>query len=193
MSNRKMASKIEASKSLKHFDGEGDVSAWLAKIELVASLTDVKDVAKLVPLYLEGGALSLYLELEESKKKDYSQLAAELLRAYSDSQFVSFSKLKAVKWTGETVEVYANNIRKLARGAGLKGEGLEQVVKLAFITGFPDSISEELQQVDGIESMPVSAVLGRARVLAASNAGAGCNINNVAASVARKGGIKCYT
>ena len=140
-----MAGKIEASKSLKHFDGEGDVSAWLAKIELVASLTDVKDVAKLVPLYLEGGALSLYLELEESKKKDYSQLAAELLRAYSDSQFVSFSKLKAVKWTGETVEVYANNIRKLARGAGLKGEGLEQVVKLAFITGFQDSISVELQ------------------------------------------------
>ena len=31
---------------------------------------------------------------------------------------------------------------KLARGCGLKGDGLEQVVKLAFITGFPDHITD---------------------------------------------------
>ena len=129
-----MAGRIEASKSIKHFDGDGDVASWLAKIELVASLTDIKDVAKLVPLYLEGGALSLYLELDEKARGDYGLLSKELLRAYSDSEVVSFSKLKAARWTGEPVEVYANNIRKLARGSGLKGEGLEQVVKLAFIT-----------------------------------------------------------
>ena len=99
---------LEASKSLKHFDGEGDVVAWLTKLELVASLTGVKDVAKLVPLYLEGGALSLYLELDDSKKSDFDKLSAELLKAYSDSQVVSFSKLKAVKWTGEAVEVQSS-------------------------------------------------------------------------------------
>ena len=69
-----MAGKIEASKTIKSFDGEGDVAAWLAKIELVASLTDVKDVAKLVPLYLEGGALALYLELDSSTKSDFGLL-----------------------------------------------------------------------------------------------------------------------
>ena len=54
-----MVGRIKASKVIRPFDGEGDVVAWLAKVELVASLTETKDVAKLVPLYLEGGALAL--------------------------------------------------------------------------------------------------------------------------------------
>ena len=100
--------------------------AWLAKAELVASLTETKDVAKLVPLYLEMNA---------AKRADYNLLSQELMRAYCDSEFVAYSKLRTVKWTGEPVDVFANDIRKLARGCGLKGDGLEQVVKLAFITG----------------------------------------------------------
>ena len=101
-----MAGRLDASRVIKPFSGEGDVSAWLAKVELVASLTDVKDVAKFLPLYLEGGALSLFLELDDSKKGDYSLLSKELLKAYSDSEFVAFSKLKNVKWTGEQVDVF---------------------------------------------------------------------------------------
>ena len=58
-----MAGRLDASRVIRPFNGEGDISAWLAKVELVASLTDVKDVAKFLPLYLEGGALALYLEL----------------------------------------------------------------------------------------------------------------------------------
>ena len=106
-----MTVRIETSKTIKHFNGEGDIVAWLSKIELVAKLSNIKEVADLVPLYLEGGALALYLELEDSKKSDFSLLSKELLRAYSDSEFVSYSKLKVTKWTGEPVEVYANNLR----------------------------------------------------------------------------------
>ena len=144
----------------------------------------------MVPLYLEGGALALYLELEESIRKDFSLLSKELLRAYSDSECVSYSKLRATKWTGEPVEVYANNLRRLARGCGLKTQGLEQVVKLAFITGFPETISVELQQIEGVEGMQVSQLLSRARILAASSAGSGCS--DVVASVVKKEGVKCY-
>ena len=73
------------------------------------------------------------------------------MHAYSDSEFVAYSKLRTVKWTGEPVDVFANDIRKLARGCGLKGDGLEQVVKLAFITGFPDHTAVELQQIQDVE------------------------------------------
>ena len=125
---------MSASKTLKDFSGEGDIVAWLSKVEIVAKLSDVKDVAQLIPLYLEGDALALYLELDPSIKSNYSLLSKELLKAYSDSEFVSFNKLKALKWTGEPVKVYANNLRKLAKGAGLEKEGLEQAVKLAFVT-----------------------------------------------------------
>ena len=74
----KMAGRMDASQVIRPFNGEGDVSAWLAKVELVASLTEVKDVAKLLPLYFEGGPLSLYLELDDSKKGDYNLLSKEL-------------------------------------------------------------------------------------------------------------------
>ena len=163
--------------------------AWLAKVELVASLTETKDVAKLVPLYLEGGALALYLEMDAAKRADYNLLSQELMRAYSDSEFVAYSNLRTMKWTGEPVDVFANDIRKLARGCGLKGDGLEQVVKLAFITGFPDHIAVELQQIQDVEKMSVGDVLKRARILA-SNSGSG---SVAAPAIGRSGqGIKCF-
>ena len=52
-----MAGRFEASKTLKHFDGEGDVSAWLSKLELVAQISGVKEPAQLVPLYLESSVV----------------------------------------------------------------------------------------------------------------------------------------
>ena len=70
-----MAGRIEASKVIRPFDGEGDVVAWPAKVELVASLTETKDVAKLVPLYLEGGALAFHLEMDAAKRADYNLLS----------------------------------------------------------------------------------------------------------------------
>ena len=184
-----MAGRIEASKVIRPFDGEGDVVAWLAKVELVASLTETKDVAKLVPLYLEGGALALYLEMDAAKRADYNLLSQELMCAYSDNEFVAYSKLRTVEWTEEPVDVFANNTQELDRGSGLKGDGLEQVVKLAFITGFPDHIAVELQQIQDVEKMSVCDVLKRARILA-SNSGSG---SVAVPAIGRSGqGIECF-
>ena len=83
------------------------------------------------------------------------------------------------------MDVYANEIRKLARGCALKGKALEQLVKLTFITGFPDSISVELQQIQGIENMTVSDVIGRARILAASS-GRARSFENIVAVAGRR-------
>ena len=63
------------------------------------------------------------------------------------------------------MSTYANKLRRLAREAELVGEGLEQLVKLAFVIGFPDGISIELQQVEGVESLTVASLLKRTRVL----------------------------
>lgn len=40
---------------IKPFSGGKGVSEWLEKVELVAKLTDVKDAANYIPLFLEGG------------------------------------------------------------------------------------------------------------------------------------------
>ena len=108
---------------------------------------------------MEGGALAFYLEMDVAKRADYNLLCQELMRAYNDIEFVAYSKLRTAKWTGEPVDVFVNNIRKLARGCGLKGDGLEQVVKLAFVTEFPDHIAVELQQIQDVEKMSVGDVL----------------------------------
>ena len=49
-----------------------------------------------------------------------------------------------VRWTGEQVDVYANEIRWLAGMAELEGKAVETTVKLAFVTRFHDSISTGL-------------------------------------------------
>ena len=59
---------------IKSFDGDGDVEAWLSKVELVAKLTKIEDVACFIPLYLEGGALSVYLEMDDGQKSDVNAI-----------------------------------------------------------------------------------------------------------------------
>ena len=153
---------------LKTFNGDGDVVAWLQKAELVAKLTHVEDVASFVPLYLEGGALAVYMEMDDRNKGELAHIKSNLIRAFSDNQFVGFAKLRGAKWNGEPVDVFANELRRLSKICGFTGEGLEQIVKLAFVGGFPDAIALELQQVQGVETMTVVDLLGRARVLTAN-------------------------
>lgn len=61
-------------------------------------------------------------------------------------------------------------INDLRRLAGLVERGLEQIVKLAFVTGFPSEMSTALQQLPGIENMEMSDFLVSARVLAVNRA-----------------------
>ena len=42
---------------IRPFSGEGDVVAWLKKIQLVAKLQKITDLASFLPLYLEGEAI----------------------------------------------------------------------------------------------------------------------------------------
>ena len=169
---------------VKPFNGTGDVEAWLSKVELVAKLTQVEDLASFVPLFLEEGALAMYLEMKDKEKGDIEFIKLRLREAFSDNQFRAYSKLRELKWAGEAVDVFANELRRLAKLCGLRGEGLEQVVKLGFVMGFPDSISVELQQIVDVERMRVSDLIGRARVLAA-NKGSTSHSLGLAAAVDR--------
>ena len=72
MAEQPKPGRLSTDKFIQSFSGEGDVVAWIAKIELVAKLTNVPDVSSFISLYLEGGALALYLELPEAKKADPS-------------------------------------------------------------------------------------------------------------------------
>ena len=158
---------------IRPFTGDGDVVAWLTKVKLVAKLTKVEDLAAFIPLYLEGGALAVYLEMGAAEKMKYACVETKLKEAFSDNMFVAYAKMKSRKWAGESVDVYVNELRRLACLAGYKGEECDHTVKLAFVTGFPDDIGVELQQINNISNVDMSEVLSRARILVMNRLSAG--------------------
>ena len=155
---------------IKPFSGEGDVVAWLQKIKLVSKLSKVEEIQNLIPLYLEGSALAVYMEMSEDDKRSAEKIEERLKEVYTDGPFVAFAKLSNLKWKGEAVDAYANELRRLAGLAGFQGDSLEQIVRLSFVNGFPDSISAELQQIDGVKTMQLNALIPKARIFASVKA-----------------------
>ena len=177
-----------SSDMIRPFNGEGDIVGWVEKVKLVAALTGVTDVAKLLPLYLEGPALSVYLEMAAGEKGKIDSIVGRLKEVYCESTFVAHVKLTRLKWTGEPVDEFATEIRRLAGLAGFVDE-VERVTRLTFVNSFPDHISVELQQVPGVDGMAMSELLPRARVLVA-NVGVASSVAAVAWEPKKKDGNK---
>ena len=140
------------------FSEEGDVVGWIKKVKLVAMLQEVQDLASLIPL-------ALYLEMSNEDQVRAEQIEMRQVTAFTEGPFEAYEKLKQFKWTGETVDVYANIIKRLAGLAGYVGIGLDHTAKFAFITGFPDDVSVALQQLPHIERMDVSKLLPTAQLI----------------------------
>ena len=158
---------------IKPFTGEGDVVSFITKVELVAGLKKIEDEAKFLPLYLEGHVLAIYLEMGETDRKDPAKIKNTLKEAFCDGPFVGHAKLSSMKWGGEAVHVFANEIRQLAGLARFEGSYLEHIVKLTFINGLPDYMSVQLQQVRDILDSALVEILTIARVLTAHKATSG--------------------
>ena len=156
---------------IKLFSSEGDMVAWLKKVRLVAKLQQVDNVASLLPLYLEGDALALYMEMEEDNQKQIEQIDARLKEAFTDDAFATYRKVTMIKWVGEHVDVNANKIRQLVGLAGFNGDGQKRLTKLSFVTEFPDTVSIGLQQAPNIEALTMGDLISRARILTMTEEG----------------------
>lgn len=150
---------------VKPYSGDGELTSWLKKVKLVAKLANIKDVASFIPLYLEGDALAVYLEMSDADQKEVEKIEERLKEAFTDSIFIAYEKLTKYKWDGEPVDVYCTEIRRLVGLSGLTGTGAEKLVKLAFINGMPENIRIELMQVEDVADVEMSDILTRARVL----------------------------
>ena len=65
-------------------------------------------------MYLEGEALALYLEMDESDQLVVDEIEKRLKAAFSDDMFTACAKLVKYRWSGENVDVCVNEIRRLA-------------------------------------------------------------------------------
>ena len=162
-----MAAKV-SSDYIRPFTGEGNCVAWLTKVKLVAKLQKISDLASFIPLYLEGDALSVYLEMSESEQASAERIEGKLKEVFTDGPFIAYKKLISMRWNGSSVDVYVNEIRRLAGLAGFTESALETVVKLSFVSSLPDNVSVELQQTKGIMGMSMSDILSKARIRCAN-------------------------
>ena len=173
-----------SSNILKPFTGEGDVVTWLNKLKLVAKLQKIEDVVTLIPMYLKGNALTVYLEMGEKDQVDVENIAKRLKMPFSEGALEAYNKLRKVTWTREQVYVYMVGIRRLAGLVGYTGQIPKKTVKMTFMSDFTDCISMELQRLAVIENMEVEEVLRHARVLAKQT----CELGAVATSTKSKPG-----
>lgn len=121
-------------------------------------------MASFIPLYLEGDALALYLEL-----RDIDQGGAEIIqkmkKAFTDGAFAALGKLIQMKLTGESIDVYVNNIRRLAGLVNFDKADLENMVKLTLVNGFLDNICFLLMHFPNMLKLDMSELLSHARIL----------------------------
>ena len=148
---------------LKAFDGNGDVTVWLQKLKLVAELKNLGTLAALIPLYLEGAAFSVYNELNDEDKKDVLKIENCLINAFAQNAFSAFDSLRSRSWkTGEPVDVFLADLRRLAGLAGIKDEAF---IRCSFICGLPQHVSVQLRSAAQIGNMSMAAIAEQARIL----------------------------
>lgn len=71
-------------------------------------------------------ALNLYLEISEDDQQKIEKTEERLKVAYKKA----YSKLGNGKWTGEQVDDYASEIRRLITLVRVSGEAMEKIVRL---------------------------------------------------------------
>jgi len=78
---------------IHQYDGQGEFAEWLERLEHVASLQAVADRARILPLFLTGGAFSVYQTFVEEDKNDYEKVMGVLLQSFAVSSFQAYKQL----------------------------------------------------------------------------------------------------
>ena len=190
---------MAATKSLRFADivkcyedqkSSGEFHAWLEKLELVAELQGVTDLAKFLPLFLGGPAFAVYQQLGDAVKQDYHTLKAELRKAFTIDSFTAYEQLKdRVLREDEAVDSYLADIQRLVTLMGHKDD--EVLTKCPFVSGLPSGVALQLKSAAGIEKLHVTDVLARTRAILASG-----QFNSAFVCAGVKSNLKaaqCYT
>lgn len=103
-----------SSEVMKPFSAE----RYVSKITLVTKLQEITNVI------FEGDAVALYFEMMKEVKCDADITELRLKETLTEDSFVAYAKLGSVVWSGESTDVYTDNIRRMA---GFIGRGLGRI------------------------------------------------------------------
>ncbi|KAF2346908.1 Reverse transcriptase RNA-dependent DNA polymerase [Trinorchestia longiramus] len=111
------------------------------------------------------------MELSDGDKVSADKIKEKLQIAFGDDPFIAYDKLLNMKWAGEPVDVFANELKRLARLAMHGEAGLDGAIKLSFIKKFPDHISVDLKRIPKVLKLEISELIAQARILTTNQRG----------------------
>ena len=152
---------------LNKYSGDGDMTVWLKQAHLAKSLLKLKDLAVVIPLFLDGPAFAVYDQLSDAEKQDANKIEVALRTAFAADKFLAYDEFRNRLWrNGETVDVFLADLKRLAHLANIKFEdNNEEVIKLAFVMGLPSRVAAQLRATPKIEALDLNAVLQISRAL----------------------------
>ena len=116
-----------------------------------------------IPLHLTDGAFSVYQQLSTEDKRETARVKMALKFAFGLDSFTAYEKfVKRQIKEGESVDVYLADLKRLS---SLFGCTSEKLVSCAFTAGLPDRTKQALRAGARIESMGLSEIVERARML----------------------------
>jgi len=159
---------------VKRFKGERDenIDQWFRRYETAVSIvTAPKDLeaemARMMPLFLDGPAFATWDQLEPTDKNDFKVVMKALKRVYGLNKASAWLKLKSLRlWPGEQIDIIADDAKTLLKVITGKDPD-EELVSLAVIDALPADVKEKVYIQDG-EDMKLQDVLSTAKALLAT-------------------------
>lgn len=151
-------SSLKIADVVKAYNGDGDVTAWVRKLKLAATTTQqIKELASIIPMFLEGPAFAVYEQMDEKLKTDADAIERALVTAFSMNPFQAYESFRLRSWqSGEPVDVYLSELRRLAKLAGVESDGL---LVCAFVVGLPIEVSCQLRAAVQISKTPLPTIV----------------------------------
>ena len=98
---------------LNKYSGDGDVTVWLKQAHLAKNLLKLKDLAVVIPLFLDGPAFAVYDQLSDPEKQDANKIEVALRAAFAADKFLAYDEFRNRLWrNGETVDVFLADLKR---------------------------------------------------------------------------------
>jgi len=170
---------VDAVRCFKGEDGE-DLELWLDRFKVALDVTSKwptskdrdAEMARLMPLFLEGRAYTTWKQLSDVEKSDLETVKSALRRVYGVSKVAAWKRIKAIRlFPGDLVDVIADEICSLLRIV-LEDEPPDPLVAITLIDALPSNIAEQVTLLHG-EKMVLRDVISSAKSLQIGQKGVG--------------------
>lgn len=145
----------------------GDFDMWIEKVELVGKAQKVKDMSAFIPVFLGGKAFSVYQQLSEECKDQYTSIKRALSKAFSISPVSAYERLQRRHLLqGESVDLYINDLRRLIRLMGYDTKDVDSpLLRCSFLAGLPPQAKQQLNALAKVEELQLAELVERARAV----------------------------